>query len=430
MDRKQKRSRLGCERGQTLVLLAGAAVILLLFVGVLGALGKALLGRGRLQRAADLAAVSAARSMRDDFPRLFDRGPHGLSKVTYLERARAAAIAAARSNGAALDADDEIEFPDGRSFAPTRVRVSIRARVPVRVGTGVPAHASAEAEIDASGGVLPADADGGGYAGPLAYRQGKPMRPDVATAFDRLYAAARGDGVTLVITSAYRSDAEQAKLFAEHPDPHWVARPGHSLHRYGTELDLGPASAYGWLQRNAGRFHFNQRYEWEQWHYGYGLNPHSAPLKAGRERAIPSFVPAPYVQTIAHAAMRWNVSAAMIAAQLYAESNFNPLAVSRAGARGIAQFMPGTAGAYGLADPFDAAASISAQAHLMRDLLRKFGSVSLALAAYNAGSGAVERCGCVPPYPETQAYVARIIGLMGGAGALPIGANFEVRLVS
>jgi soluble lytic murein transglycosylase-like protein len=140
-------------------------------------------------------------------------------------------------------------------------------------------------------------------------------------------------------------------------------------------------------------------------------------------------VPAPYVATIAQAAMRWNVSAALISAQLYAESNFNPFAVSAAGARGIAQFMPGTARTYGLANPFDARASIDAQAHLMRDLLRRFGSVSLALAAYNAGTAPVEACACVPDYPETQAYVARILGLMGGAGALPSDAAFEVRLV-
>jgi putative Flp pilus-assembly TadE/G-like protein len=162
-----------CERGQMLVLLAGAAVMLLLFVGVLGALGKALLGRGRLQRAADLAAVSAARSMQDDFPRLFDRSSHGLSKAAYLERARAAAIVAARSNGAALDAGDSVAFPDRRSFAPTRVRVSIHAGVAVREGEAVPARASAEAEIGGTGGVLPVEAEGGGYSGPLAYRQGK-----------------------------------------------------------------------------------------------------------------------------------------------------------------------------------------------------------------------------------------------------------------
>jgi soluble lytic murein transglycosylase-like protein len=145
---------------------------------------------------------------------------------------------------------------------------------------------------------------------------------------------------------------------------------------------------------------------------------------------VPSFVPAAYVETIARAASRWNVSAALLAAQLYAESGFNPFAVSRAGARGIAQFMPGTALTYGLSDPFDPAASISAQAHLMRDLLRQFGAVTLALAAYNAGSDPVARCDCVPPYPETQAYVARILGLMSGAGALPSGALWQVRLVS
>ena len=68
----------------------------------------------------------------------------------------------------------------------------------------------------------------------------------------------------------------------------------------------------------------------------------------------------------------------------------------------------------------------------MRDLLRRFGSVPLALAAYNAGPGAVAGCGCVPPYPETRAYVAKILGLMHGAGepvAPGAGAGLVVRLV-
>jgi soluble lytic murein transglycosylase-like protein len=113
-----------------------------------------------------------------------------------------------------------------------------------------------------------------------------------------------------------------------------------------------------------------------------------------------------------------------------AESNFNPFAVSPAGAQGIAQFMPGTAALYGLENPFDAPAAIDAQAHLMSDLLHQFGgSVSLALAAYNAGAGAVAACNCVPSIPETQAYVARILGLMGGAGEL-VTPTLEVRLVA
>lgn len=128
------------------------------------------------------------------------------------------------------------------------------------------------------------------------------------------------------------------------------------------------------------------------------------------------------------AAQRWNVSSALLAAQIYAESNFNPFAVSPAGARGIAQFMPGTAQAYGLRNAFDPAQAIDAQARMMRDLLRRFASVPLALAAYNAGPGAVAGCGCIPPYPETRAYVARILGLLGGAGESGAPA-FEVRLV-
>jgi soluble lytic murein transglycosylase-like protein len=122
------------------------------------------------------------------------------------------------------------------------------------------------------------------------------------------------------------------------------------------------------------------------------------------------------------------VSAALLAAQLLAESNFNPYAVSPAGAQGIAQFMPGTAASYGLKDPFDPDEAIDAQAHLMSDLLREFHSIPLALAAYNAGPGAVAACDCVPPYPETRAYVARILGLLDGAGAL-VAPELEVRLV-
>jgi soluble lytic murein transglycosylase-like protein len=89
--------------------------------------------------------------------------------------------------------------------------------------------------------------------------------------------------------------------------------------------------------------------------------------------------------------------------------------------------MPGTAASYGLKDPFDPIASIDAQAHLMSDLLRQFRSVALALAAYNAGPGAVSGCRCIP-YDETRAYVARILALLDGAGAV-LEAPLEVRLV-
>lgn len=176
---------------------------------------------------------------------------------------------------------------------------------------------------------------------------------------------------------------------------------------------------------------------WEAWHYGFTAGPE--PCSAAGDAAtadgeasgvsLPAFVPARSRDAIAAAAQRWNVSAALLAAQLMAECNFNPFAVSPAGAAGIAQFMPGTAAMYGLTDRFDPVASIEAQAHLMSDLLEQFGDPSLALAAYNAGPGAVAPCSCVPPYPETQAYVARILGLMGGAGAIAPPPALEVRLV-
>ena len=148
------------------------------------------------------------------------------------------------------------------------------------------------------------------------------MRPDVAAAFDRMAAAASAAGVSLVINSAYRSDAEQQRLWNANPDPRWVAPPGTSLHRCGTELDLGPATAYGWLAANASRFGFAQRYSWEPWHYGFDGGP--APCSAegnrvatasaepdgrgGGEAGLPGFVPVRFRAPLLAAAARHDVS--------------------------------------------------------------------------------------------------------------------------
>jgi hypothetical protein len=449
IERLARGLRPGNDAGQALPMVLGAALILIVVALALVALAGALTGTARAQRGSDLAALSAARSMRDDLWRLLapPRLPNGLPnpvhmpKAVYLARASAAAREAASRNG--IDAARlRVSFPDRLSPAPLRVRVAVRAEVDLpdgRSGGSFESEAEAHAALSAGFTGAPAIASGGGYAGPLAHRQGKPMRPDVAAAFDRLAAAAAGAGHGLVITSGYRSDAEQARLFAQNPDPRWVAPPGKSLHRCGTELDLGPASAYGWLAANASRFGFLRRYAWEPWHFGYVRGP--APCAAdassvgglaadGRAASLglPAFVPGPFRAPIERAAARWSVSAGLLAAQLAAESNFDPDAVSPAGAQGIAQFMPATAAAYGLRDPFDPAAAIHAQAHLMSDLLERFASIPLALAAYNAGAGAVAACTCVPAYPETQVYVARILGLMGAAGELVLPA-LEVRLV-
>jgi len=435
------------EQGQALVLALGASLALVVAALALVAIAGAVTGKGRAQRAADLAAISAARSMRDDLPRLLAPpvlangvpNPAHMDKATYLRRARAAAIDVAVGNDVSR-ARLRVSFPDLASFAPVRVRAVVRGSVDRhRVEASAVAEAAAPAAAPA-GGSTPSMASGGGYSGPLVYRTGKPMRPDVGAAFDRMAAAASAAGLALVVNSGFRSDAEQAALFAAHPDPTWVAPPGRSLHRCATELDLGPETAYGWLAANASRFGFVQRYSWEAWHYGFvaGPEPCSAAgnsVGAGggdgalAGTALPSFVPDRFRAPISRAALRWNVSAALLAAQLLAESNFDPYAGSPAGAQGIAQFMPATAASYGLRDPYDPVEAIDAQAHLMSDLLRQFGDPSLALAAYNAGPGAVEPCNCIPDYPETQAYVSRILALLGGAGALAV-PSFEVRLVA
>jgi hypothetical protein len=434
--------------GQASLMMLSVTAAVLVGAAVLFAFGNALGAKGRHQRAADLAAISAAQVMRELYPRLFEPpfiepdvpNPRHLDEAEYRALAAAAAVRGGRRNAVVVDADD-VTFP-GSGFAPTRVTVRVRGEARVSLGAEerrgqIRIRASATAELTpAAGEAFPATATGGAYDGPLAYRQGKPMRPDVALAFDRMAAAARKEaGLFISISSGFRSDAEQAALFAAHPDPKWVAPPGESLHRYATELDLGPESAYAWLAANATRFGFLQRYSWEAWHFGYTRSPGSSSVGFGARggdgratRAVQAFVPARFAPLIIGAAQRWGVSAQLLAAQLYAESNFNPFARSPAGAEGIAQFMPGTAEAVGLLDPFDPDAAINAQARLMRDLLGRFGSVPLALAAYNAGPGAVAACGCIPPFPETRAYVAKILGLLGGAGDVATG-GMEVRLV-
>ncbi len=442
-----KRLRAGAESGQALILALGGALTLIVAALALVAIAGAVTGKGRLQRAADLIAISAARSMRDDLPRLLSPSqlangrpnPEHIGKPVYLARARVAALTAARRNE--VDSSRvQLLFPDANSFAPVRAKAVVVAGLRGVERHRVEASAVAEAAAPygaASGGGM-GMASGGGYGGPLVYRDGKGMRPDVAAAYDRMAAAARAAGLVLIVVSGFRSDAEQAALFAAHPDPTWVAPPGHSLHRCATELDLGPSSAYGWLAANAGRFGFVQRYSWEAWHYGFSAGP--APCSPAGEASrgaentvattsLPSFVPAQYREPILRSAARWGVPAALMAGQLMAESGFDPNAGSPAGAQGIAQFMPSTAAAYGLGNPYDPVAAIDAEAHLMSDLLRQFGSPELALAAYNAGPAPVEACHCIPPYPETQAYVTRILALIGGAGAIAM-PSIEVRLVA
>ena len=366
-------------------------------------------------------------------------------------RARVAAADVAEGNGV-TPARLRVSFPDADSFAPVRVRAVVTGELDLDAGgaggrSEVEASAVAEAAAPAGEPAVrrrrwPAAAATAGRSSTGRGRGCGRTSPPPSTAWPRR----RPRGAHPLSYSGFRSDAEQAALFAAHPDPTWVAPPGHSLHRCATELDLGPETAYGWLAANASRFGFVQRYSWEAWHFGFTAGP--APCSAagnagvagggagGRAdgalagaaslpvlRPVPVPRPAPArrdpLERLRRPARR----------PVDGRVQLQPL-------RGLAGRGPGhrpvhasTAAAYGLADPFDPVEAIDAQAHLMSDLIRQFGSPQLALAAYNAGPAPVEACHCIPANPETQAYVSRILALLGGAGALVV-PSFEVRLVA
>lgn len=118
-----------------------------------------------------------------------------------------------------------------------------------------------------------------------------------------------------------------------------------------------------------------------------------------------------YDALIAQAAARNGVDPAVLHGLIQQESGFDPHATSSAGALGLTQLMPGTAASLGVSDPLDPAQSIEGGARYLSEMLRDFGGdTEKALAAYNAGPGAVQRYGGVPPYAETQQYVSKVLG--------------------
>ena len=123
----------------------------------------------------------------------------------------------------------------------------------------------------------------------------------------------------------------------------------------------------------------------------------------------------PYADLFAAASQKYGVPAALLSAVARQESGYNPTATSRAGAQGLMQLMPGTAKNLGVSNPLDPAQSVDGAARMLSDLTRRFGSTELAVAAYNAGPGAVLKYGGVPPYPETQRYVRNVMSLMKAA---------------
>nr|WP_314669210.1 lytic transglycosylase domain-containing protein [uncultured Oribacterium sp.] len=131
-----------------------------------------------------------------------------------------------------------------------------------------------------------------------------------------------------------------------------------------------------------------------------------------KQQSVPAGA-AKYDAIFEEASRTYGVSKSLLIAVAKAESNFNPNDVSHAGASGIMQLMPGTAKSLGVKNVFDPYENIMGGAKLLRDNIKSFGSVPLALAAYNAGPGAVKKYNGVPPYKETQNYVKKIMADLG-----------------
>lgn len=139
-------------------------------------------------------------------------------------------------------------------------------------------------------------------------------------------------------------------------------------------------------------------------------------VQAERKPSLSASAPAPtfreaiYSASVREAELRYSLPSGLLQALIWTESRFNPMAVSPAGAAGLAQLMPGTARYLGVVNRHDPRTSIDGGARYLREMLDKFGAIHLALAAYNAGPGAVERAGGIPRNSETPGYVRSVLG--------------------
>ncbi len=150
--------------------------------------------------------------------------------------------------------------------------------------------------------------------------------------------------------------------------------------------------------------------------YGYGIGSAGGEVVQGASAAqlLSMGVPADMVSLFESAAQSYGIPSQLLAAVAKAESGFDPQAVSSAGAEGLMQIMPSTAAGLGI-DPFDPVQAVYGAARILAGNIAEFGSIPLAVAAYNAGAGAVQRYGGIPPYRQTEEYVKTVLSYMAQA---------------
>lgn len=180
---------------------------------------------------------------------------------------------------------------------------------------------------------------------------------------------------------------------------------------------LGAGKVYVYRDARGGKLFtdqpvYDRKYTLEK---SYSLGGSSRSLTRSRSSGR-SWKPRPvrshFDAEISRKASQYQIDRHLLKAVVHAESSFNPRAVSHKGAVGLMQLMPGTATQYGVRNRVDPVQNLDGGSRYLKDLLRRYrNDARLALAAYNAGEGAVNRYGGVPPFPETQKYVDRVLRL-------------------
>lgn len=169
--------------------------------------------------------------------------------------------------------------------------------------------------------------------------------------------------------------------------------------------------------------------------YGTGAAYHGAAFSDVLQNYSTVQSPATMDEIFSKASMTYGVPLNLLKAVAKAESNFQPEVTSRAGAMGVMQLMPATAKSLGVTDPYDAEQNIMGGAKYLADMLKRYdGDVTLALAAYNAGSGNVKKYGGVPPFKETQNYIQKVMNYMGQdlgtIGEVPARSGLDSSVIS